>query len=134
MAVSCLNQLAEDEKADFPLAAEIVKNEFFVGNGVTSAQSIAEAEEVISQLNGIMKGGQFILRKWSTKEPKVLNTLPSIETELLINPAAEIKILGINWLPCEDQFNVVIAFENDVCLSKRAILSETAAICDPLNN
>jgi hypothetical protein len=63
LATRALQQLAEGEQSKFPIAAITTKNDFYVDNVLSSANSLPEALELQSQLINLLKLGGFELHK-----------------------------------------------------------------------
>ena len=71
-----VRQNAMDFGIQYPLAAQKVYEAFYVDDGLTGADSIPEAIHLQKQLQELFHKGGFILRKWNSNEPEVLNHLP----------------------------------------------------------
>lgn len=135
LAIRVLHQLAKDEGARFPQAAQVLQSETYVDNIVSGANTIEEALELQTQLKQILQAGGFTLRKWASNSAQVLEQVPEIDRESLLslddseNPA--MKILGLQWDPSSDSFRYCVT-EIPTVFTKRAVLSTTARIFDPL--
>ena len=71
-----LKQNALDFAIDYPQAAKVVEDSFYVGDGLTGANSIQDAIELRKQLQELFTKGGFILRKWNSSKPAVLDHIP----------------------------------------------------------
>lgn len=138
LAVRTLHQLAEDEASRFPWAAQVIKNDMYVDDCMTGAESEEEANQLKNQLLQIMAAGGFRLLKWSSNSKHVLQQLPKDHIEcsapLNIDDDESVKALGVRWHPQADEFTYKI-HELEVIkpvLTKRQILSEIARLFDPL--
>ena len=69
-----------ENEQTYPQAARSVLESFYVGDGLTGANSIEEAVLLQKQLHLLFSGAEFTLCKWKTNEPGVL-----------VHVAAEIK-------------------------------------------
>ncbi|XP_018405239.1 PREDICTED: uncharacterized protein LOC108781684 [Cyphomyrmex costatus] len=69
------------------------------------------------------------LRKWNSNTWELLSNSKS---EIPLTSKEEVKTLGIRWNPQEDMFKFKVTIPSGFCKSKRAILSTTAQIYDPL--
>lgn len=134
LALRTLLKLAEEEKNNFPRAAEILENDTYIDDIVTGCASIADATCLQNELTALLKKGGFELHKWATNKPEVLSHL----TCELINPASlsldsdEVtKVLGLCWQPSSDTFTYKVTPKETSC-TKRQILSELARVFDPL--
>ncbi|XP_052754454.1 uncharacterized protein LOC128201460 [Galleria mellonella] len=137
LAIRTLRQLAEDYESQFPLAAQVVREDTFMDDITTGAVSIEAAKLLKDELVALLQLGKFELRKWSSNHSEVLSNIPFEHlqsTKLFTEPSSEhtLKILGIKWDPLTDQFSY--SFSNDFKLeyTKRSILSIIARIFDPL--
>ena len=64
LATQVLRQLASDYRQEFPIAAQIIENSFYVDDCLTGANTLEEALTVRENLNLVMKKGMMTLRKW----------------------------------------------------------------------
>lgn len=63
LAIRTLRQLARDEGERHPLAASALTNDVYVDDVLTGAATVAEAQEIRSQLAQLCKTGGFLLKK-----------------------------------------------------------------------
>ena len=134
LATRTLNQLAEDEKLKFPMASKIVPRDFYVDDLMTGADNIKEAKQLRDELIGITKAGGFTLRKWSSNNSEILDSLP-IDTKinLLNDDSLGTKALGIQWNTLTDKITYnVKEREFNTKITKRSVLSNIARIYDPI--
>ncbi|XP_071036455.1 uncharacterized protein [Parasteatoda tepidariorum] len=134
LAVRTLKQLANNEEVCFPEASKVLKDEFYVDDLLSGADSIAEAKQLVTNLNALLERGGFNLRKWASYCPEVLNNIPDYALacrDISIKENQSHKILGLFWNFKEDTFQVKISQPGEV-LSKRNLLSVIAKIYDPL--
>lgn len=120
----------------FPLASKALQNDVYIDDVVTGCNTLHEAKILRNQLIDLLKSGGFELRKWTSNLPDFLSDLPEshIEFQSLsfeTKPHATIKILGLQWQPCSDNFVYKIETLENKC-TKRTILSDIARIFDPL--
>ncbi|XP_043479886.1 uncharacterized protein LOC122509722 [Leptopilina heterotoma] len=130
-----LKQLAIDEGDAFPLAAKVLKRDFFVDDMHTGASTYQEALELRNELIELTKKGGFNLRKWASNDSRLINDMTETsETELMsLHSIDTIKTLGIFWNPKDDTILYSVKPLNpDKQLTKRLILSEIAKLFDPL--
>ena len=62
---------------ELPLAFDAVIKLFYVDDTLTGADSIEQAIELRKQLQYLFSRGGFLLRKWNSSEPKVLEHVPA---------------------------------------------------------
>ncbi len=72
-----VKQNALDHATNHPLAANAVNQSFYVDDGLTGADSVSEARELRQQLQDLFSLGGFLLRKWTSSEPRVIQDLPA---------------------------------------------------------
>ena len=98
LAIRALNQLADDEGAQHPLAALVLKRDFYVDDLLIGANTIQEAAFLRDELIALLRKGGFPLRKWASKDqtlvPENSANPPSCHMPLDSNPT--IKTLGIH--------------------------------------
>jgi hypothetical protein len=134
LAQRTLLQLVQDEGNAFPLASKAICEATYVDDIVTGANSISEANTLISELNQLLRKGGFELRKWSANNASILRQFPE---EYLENPAifaeedSQLKILGLRWDPRQDVFTYELVPFSDSA-TKRTVLSYIARMYDPL--
>ncbi|GFS73545.1 DUF1758 domain-containing protein [Trichonephila clavipes] len=80
LALRTLQQLYQDEEQNFPLAAKIARENIYIDDLLSGADTEVEAKSIIIEIQNLLKSGGFILRKWSSSHPKVLQDL---DTSLL---------------------------------------------------
>lgn len=135
MAIKTLHQLSEDEGHDFPLAAQVLKNDFYVDDLLSGSSTISEGIELRQQLTKLLSRGQLTIRQWASNHMALLNGLSAdqINTHLSLNDTDTLKTLGVYWNSKKDVFTYTIhSTINPTSITKRHILSETAKIFDPL--
>ncbi|GFT77308.1 integrase catalytic domain-containing protein [Trichonephila clavipes] len=124
-----LLQLSRDEEKNFPLAAPVLRENFYMDDVLCGAASLMEAKALKNQLSGILKKGGMELPKWGCSHPELAsNILGDYEFE---NPI-ETKTLGVSWKSQEDCFIFKIAVELKDSYTKRCVLSTIARLFDPL--
>jgi len=136
LAQRTLIQLADDEKANYPLASAIVIENTFMDDTFFGCSSINGCRELRNQLISLFGRGAFSLHKWTSNAPELLADLPSNLIENSQNIALQedsyVKVLGIYWDPARDVFAFRVDPEIPQCLNKRTFLSFLAKCYDPL--
>ncbi|XP_062711079.1 uncharacterized protein LOC134289096 [Aedes albopictus] len=137
LSTRVLNQLADDEGRDFPLAAAIIKEDCYIDDVLTGATTIEALLDANKQLNGLFARGGFSLRKWSANHPSILEQIPDDlkedQTSLELDRSSSIKTLGLLWFPKEDNFGFKVPELQTISkLTKRTVLSEMSSLFDPL--
>ena len=133
-----VKQNALDLALEYPQAAVAVEKSFYVDDGLTGANSIEEAIELQKQLQDLFSKGGFLLRKWNSNQPAVLQHISSelkeiYSTQALPGPDDYTKTLGIKWNTTTDHFHLTITDLPSVdCVTKRALVSDVAKTFDVL--
>ena len=78
-ATRCLIQLAEEEKDDYPLAAKIIKQEVYMDDMLSGAETVLEAVEAQRQLKQLLARGGFPSHKWCSNSSEFLHHVPPKE-------------------------------------------------------
>ncbi|XP_053699198.1 uncharacterized protein LOC128746181 [Sabethes cyaneus] len=137
LATKCLKRLAELDGSKFPEAARILAEDFYVDDMMSGTESIEEGVRLCADMQALLTGGGFILRKWSSNCPAILEQIPdefkddrtSFELD---ESSATIKTLGLIWEPRLDCFKFKIPEWNRSDICKRTVLSDLAKLFDPL--
>lgn len=139
LATRVLKQLAEDERHDFPEAAEVLCKDFYVDDLFSGGSSLAETIELREQLDLLLAKGGLQLRKWASNEEAVLEGVPPENRALLpsvdLQRDQSIKALGLHWEPASDviRYRIELPTPSTIStLTKRTALSLIAQLFDPL--
>ncbi|XP_055715024.1 uncharacterized protein LOC129809241 [Phlebotomus papatasi] len=135
LATRVLNELATVEQNQFPLGSQVVKNCFYIDDGLISCDSLEVAQQTQNQLIQLMQCGGFSLAKWSANHPSLLENItnPSSEAKQISISDDSVSVLGLKWNPQGDSFQFVIPPNFAVPLATRtSITSAVARIFDPL--
>ncbi|XP_055585175.1 uncharacterized protein LOC129738027 [Uranotaenia lowii] len=139
LATRVLQQLADDEQKDFPEAATILKQDFYVDDLFSGAETVEKVISLRKQLDALCQRGGFELCKYASNSEAALEGLS--DDKRALQPTIEfdgnpiIKTLGLHWEPTSDVLKYVIELEplsSDMCLTKRHALSLIARLFDPL--
>jgi hypothetical protein len=133
-----VKQNAIDYAQEFPSAAEIAKKCFYVDDCLTGADDLKSALTLQQQLTSLFARGGFLLRKWNSSNPSVLEEIPEelrdtrdVQTIFEINEYT--KTLGIEWNISTDEFHLTIAESSpNTTVTKRVIVSDMAKVFDVL--
>ena len=115
---------------------KVVKSSFYVDDGLTGADTIVDAVSLQQQLQSAFERGGFLLGKWNSSYPLVLD---QISVELGdARPAHGIsdannsnKTLGLEWDVTSDCFHLTFAEWPSVeVITKRVVVSDIAKTFD----
>lgn len=136
LALRTVQQLIEDERANFPLAESTLKRGRYVDDIFGGADSLTEAQLLVQQVNGLCLAGGFPLKKWASNHSITLQHLPTdiqlFPTSIAIDPHATVHTLGMSWNPSSDMFHFNWTTPPPVKITKRTTLSTIAKLFDPL--
>ena len=120
----------------FPRVIKVVKDSFYVDDGLTGADTVPEAINLQQQLQSAFEAGGFTLHKWNSSDPVVLQHIP---TELCDARTAQsisefgssTKALGLEWDVAADCFHLTIAEWPPLdIVTKRSLVSDIAKTFD----
>ena len=132
-ATRVLNQLAEDERTNFPLASEVVIRNCYVDDILTGTNTVDQVIKLRDELISLTKAGGFTLRKWVSNDRRVVRSLPDTLTNVdLLNKNSEMKALGIQWDRIKDGITYKVFEKFDERITKRTILSNITRLYDPI--
>jgi len=130
---------ADDGQEEFGAdAANFIKRDFYVDDGLKSVQTSQEAIELIDNCKAICAKAGLRLHKISSNSPEVIQAVPvedrakSLqEIDFMNDPLPIERTLGIMWCIETDcfQFRIVV---QDRPLTRRGILSTVCSVFDPL--
>lgn len=100
MAVSALNQCANEFGKEYPRAAKVVKSNFYMDDLLCSVDTEKEAIELKQELTELLSRGGFELAKWTSNSPAVVNQDPDFKS---ICEKNDTSVLGVSWDCFEDK-------------------------------
>ena len=134
-----VKQNSPDLATKCPQTKTIVEKSFYVDDGLTGADSIEEARDLLKQLQDLFSSGGFLLRKWNSNHPAVLQQLPSEfqddhSTQALHSSEEYTKTLRIEWsttrITSDSPFQIYLPLMSS--LIKRVLVSDVAKTFDVL--
>ena len=134
LAIRTMNQVAEDEGEEFPLAKKIITENFYVDDVLASFNSVGEAKEAAHQLKTALGNRGFPLCKWVSNCDEVLMGIPE---ELKLQKIAKelnydgIKALGFHYNFKTDSLHFKLQHDTSEILTKREVLSKIMGLYDP---
>ncbi|XP_075170259.1 uncharacterized protein LOC142242579 [Haematobia irritans] len=137
LAIRTLLQLADDSEDDYPHAAHILRRCMYVDDVLTGYHDVDTAVESRDQLIRVLSSAKFELRKWTSNELAILESLPAdhlVDAKLLeFVEASRSKPLGIRWNAQLDLFYFEMKpIEQKSRFTKREVLSAIARLFDPV--
>lgn len=134
LAVRSVKQTARDAEKEFPEAAKVIENDFYMDDCVTGEETEEKAIKIAEEVNQILRKAGFILRKWKSNVKSVIQALDAEDEKAMLFAVEEDKssILGLKWMIDEDKFTFVIKRpEFSGKITKRSISSHVAQLYDP---
>lgn len=137
LATQCLVTLANTSQHEYPRAAEAIRNDMYMDDLMTGAETEEDCIRLQQELNNILNSVKFPLRKWCSNSVKVIQCTKKGVTDPLftleIKDGDTVKSLGLQWRPFQDEFhfNISMSSVNSKC-TKRTLLSDLNRIFDPL--
>ena len=136
LAQRVLKQLAVDEGPFFPLAANILRDDFYVDDCLFGADDPALLRQSRDQLISLLGRGGFVLRKWASNSASLLTDLSDEDHGLAIDREVRsddtLKLLGLVWSPARDCYRPSVRSHEFTAVTKRSVLSLIARLFDPL--
>ena len=136
VANMCIKQNALDHSTEYPLAAKMVHESFYVDDGLIGADSVERAVTLQKELQELFSKAGFLLRKWNASNSTVLEHIPiELRDSTAIQNIGEAdvytKTLGIEWNAQGDYFRLVIAaMPATDSMTKRKLISDIAKTFD----
>ncbi|KMQ82936.1 gag-pol protein, partial [Lasius niger] len=136
LALRTLQQLASDEERIYPQGAAVLRRDTYVDDILTGANTLEEALTIQQQLTQLCTAGGFPLKKWAANTDALLEDIPPEHRQHNHPPTwdqdFEHPTLGLQWHPREDAFSFKVTPMETERVTKRAVLSQTARLFDPL--
>ena len=147
MATVAMRKTAELKEEGKPKAAEAIKKNTYMDDVCDSQVSVAEAKQLISDIDEVLDAGGFRIKEWISNAPL---TNREIRDEVILHGANEEtnvqKVLGTVWHPKEDQFFFTVDIDQPKAthnktksssaiptkMTKRNILSKLSGIFEPI--
>ena len=134
-----LKTTADDFEEECGLeAAEFVRGDFYVDDGLKSVPSVEEAINLIERTKTLCMKGGFNLHKFISNRKEVIEAIPMEQRTKEIKELDFTKdhlplerALGVQWFVESDEFHFKVELK-DRPLTRRGILSTVSSIYDPL--
>lgn len=131
LAIRSLLQVAIDAERDYPIESKVIREDFYVDDLITGANSIEQLKTIKTNVIKILQNANFPLRKFHSNSPELTDNDTKSTSPLI--PDEEHKTLGILWNQSTDTFTYSLNCSiSQRTISKRTILAITARLYDPL--
>ncbi|XP_059047432.1 uncharacterized protein LOC131842884 [Achroia grisella] len=81
LAVKTLHQVAIDEGKNYPLAAELIPNSFYMDDLMTGCSIVQDGEVLYREMSDLLNKGGFELQKWNTNNKDLLKVFQKGENK-----------------------------------------------------
>lgn len=138
LAMMTLKKLALDEAEKYPLASKNLQGSYYMDDWICGAHDIKTGQKLITDMYLLLKSGGFLLRKWNSNNPSLLENLnqelSDQNNHFNFKTDNMSKTLGLRWLPKQDifTFNCSVSDKSTNTITKRKLLGEISKIFDPL--
>lgn len=136
LALRVLQQLANDDGAQYPLARNVLRRHIYIDDCVFGADDQRDAILVRDQLVSLLRRAGLELRKWASNARELISDISPTDHGLALDKPLAVdeglKILGISWNSDSDVFRFKVDNASTNLRTKRDILSTIAKIFDPL--
>ena len=137
-AMYCLRQIASDEREFSPEAAEFIRRNFYVDDGLRSVPDECSAISLAESRVKLCQKGGLRLCKFMSNSKSVLESIPKEDREdnaqamnLVDNKLPTGRVLGVQWNANTDTLGFDIELQEKT-LTRRGILSVVSQVYDPV--
>lgn len=141
MAQTALRKTAEENKNDYPEAAEAITKNSYMDDICDSVDTVTSAQKLTEDLNAVLESGGFGVKGWTSN--KVLTKTENRERGFkTFQGDVEEKVLGVVWNYVTDEFSFKVKLEltcptdhsvpRGEKMTKRKLLSQVSRIYDPI--
>lgn len=137
LATRCLLHLSNLNKESYPEASKIISDNFYMDDLLFSTDTVEDAVKIKRQISDILGSAGFIIRKFLSNKPEVLNEISNSDNvdhlTVPIGERADSKMLGLHWNSEKDVLFCKVELTMQVLVpTKRSVLSSIAKVFDPL--
>ena len=130
-----LKQTANDFEGEYgEQAAEFIRKDFYVDDGLKSVPTTASAVELVKNVKAMSHQGGFNLHKFLSNSKDVIKSIPELragvkEIDLDLDKLPLERTLGVQWCVESDSFEFSILLQDKPC-TRRRILSTVSSVYD----
>ena len=133
-----MKYLASQHEEQYPLAANFIRNNFYVDDGLISLESVDTAIKLVREMQHVCTKGRLHLHKFISNDRYVLESNPDSErasgvqdVDLSHNELLAQTVLGVKWNANSDTFSFNVKLDEKPA-TRRGILSTVASVFHPL--
>ena len=136
-----LKRVAIDNEDEFPIAAKLIQNNFYMDDFIESAKTPEEAVKVFKQLQHLLSKRGFELKKWITNSDVVTTAIPEDLRSISNTKQVELEpgkdgssVPGLQCTIIDDSLQVCRGTSKEVetSITQSKILSLVSSVFDPL--
>jgi len=141
LGTRCLKKLADENECQYPKAARVLSNDFYVDDLLSGTSTTKDAIKMQQEISSLLHTAGFIFRKWASNHSTFLDTIPrelqETQQTLSLDNEDGVTALGLLWKPTADQLqvknnNTQVQTTDSTTSTKQRVLVTTASIFDPL--
>ena len=131
-----IKQNALDLAEQYPMAARVVHQSFYVDDVLTGADTVKEAVTLQTQLRELFSRGGFSLHKWNSNNKEVLQSIPEElkdkQVQCTMPESLEYtKTLGVEWNTDLDHFRLTLSvLPSYDTMTKTVFISDVSRVFD----
>ena len=133
-----MKYLASQNEKEYPAAANFIKNNFYLDDGLISVESVDTAIKLVREAQTVCANGSLHLHKFISNSRDVLESIPDSErasgvqdVDLNHDELPVQTVLGVKWSVNSDTFSFKVTLDEKPA-TRRGILSTVASVFDPL--
>ncbi|GFW26900.1 integrase catalytic domain-containing protein [Trichonephila clavipes] len=129
LATRTLKALADEEKVEFPDAADVICNDSYMDDILSGESTLESTKKLQTRLSQLLLRGGFELHKWVSNSPELLKDLstPSYVFDMEFQDAP-VKTLVMLWDPKVDCLTYKVKISDKVNFSKRRAFRNCKAL------
>jgi hypothetical protein len=81
LATRCLKKLADDNKNQYPRAAQVLSSDFYVDDLLSGTSTIEDVIKMQKEISSLLQTAGLTLRKWASNHSTFLDTIPKVLQE-----------------------------------------------------
>ncbi|XP_031333913.1 uncharacterized protein LOC116163925 [Photinus pyralis] len=136
LAMRSLQQIAIDKKDNYPTISNIIRHDFYMDDLLTGADNLNDLIQIQNDIFTITSEYGFELRQWLSNNQdnyQQFKVNDKLEANILqLGEGESSKTLGMLWNAHSDSIQFSITEHFNERITKRAILSITCQIFDPM--
>ncbi|XP_056597979.1 uncharacterized protein LOC130433119 [Triplophysa dalaica] len=133
-----MKHLANQNEKDYPAAANFIRKNFYVDDGLVSVEDVDTAINLVREAQTVCAKGRLHLHKFISNNREVLESIPDNEratemhdVDLRHDDLPVQTVLGVKWSANSDTFSFKVILDEKPA-TRRGILSTIASVFDPL--